>query len=298
MLHQSETFVLIKHGQTYDLNKRITDKKWLLVDSPEQLQSIGKFDAIAVDLHTDDLSATWIKTLADATLHRIPVYHTATLYESSFKKVLIEHISKIHLEKFRLSRLEIIIKRLFDIAFVIVTSPAVLPCIFLIAILIRLESEGNALFTQQRAGQGGKDFTMYKLRSMRKDSEKNGAQFADRNDSRITRIGKFIRKTRIDELPQFLNILKGDMSLIGPRPEQTIMVRELSKEIPFYDYRLLVKPGITGWAQTTQGYAASTDETREKLAYDLYYIKHYSTWLDIKIVFKTIWTMMTGFGAR
>lgn len=298
MTSKKQIFILIEHGQTYDLDKCMNDKDWIKVKTPKDLKIINHFDAIAVDLHTDDLPEEWIKTLADTTLHRVSVYHTATLYETTFKKVLVDHISKIHLEKLRLSRTEIILKRAFDIAFVLATAILVIPIIIITAILIRLESKGDAIFTQQRVGRGGGNFTMYKLRSMTQDSEKDGAQFAQENDNRVTRIGKFIRTTRIDELPQFWNILKGEMSLIGPRPEQTVMVKKLSKEIPFYDYRLLVKPGLTGWAQTTHGYAASTDETREKLAYDLYYIKHYSTCLDIKIVFKTVWTMLTGFGAR
>ena len=115
---------------------------------------------------------------------------------------------------------------------------------------------------------------------------------------RVTRVGKFIRKTRIDELPQFINVLKGDMSLIGPRPEQRAFVDQFEIDIPFYTYRHVVRPGITGWAQVTQGYAASEDETRIKLEHDFYYIKNFSLWLDILIVFKTIRTMLTGFGAR
>ena len=133
---------------------------------------------------------------------------------------------------------------------------------------------------------------------MGKDSEKHGAQMATTNDMRVTRVGKFIRKTRIDELPQFFNVLKGDMSLIGPRPEQKVFVDQFEQEIPFYNYRHIVKPGITGWAQVTHGYAGDADETRVKIEHDFYYIKHISFSLDILIVFKTIKTMLTGFGAR
>ena len=133
---------------------------------------------------------------------------------------------------------------------------------------------------------------------MCKDSEKNGAQFAQSRDMRVTRIGKFIRKTRIDELPQFFNILKGDMALIGPRPEQKAFVEQFEKNIPFYNYRHIVKPGITGWAQVTHGYAATEDETQVKVEHDFFYIKHFSFSLDVLIFFKTIHTMLTGFGAR
>jgi lipopolysaccharide/colanic/teichoic acid biosynthesis glycosyltransferase len=123
-------------------------------------------------------------------------------------------------------------------------------------------------------------------------------KFAPQEKSRVTKIGKFIRQTRIDEIPQFFNVLKGEMALIGPRPEQEVFVKAFEEAIPFYGYRHMVKPGITGWAQTVQGYTSDTNATREKLAHDLYYIKHLSFWLDVNIFFKTLKTMLTGFGAR
>lgn len=133
---------------------------------------------------------------------------------------------------------------------------------------------------------------------MCKDSEKDGAKFASASDMRVTRIGKFIRKTRIDELPQFFNVLKGDMALIGPRPEQKAFVEKFQEIIPFYDYRHIVKPGITGWAQVVHGYAADADETQVKIEHDFYYIKNFSFGLDFLIIIKTIYTLATGFGAR
>lgn len=154
------------------------------------------------------------------------------------------------------------------------------------------------MFLQRRVGQFGKEFTIYKFRSMCKDSEKNGAKFASAGDMRVTRIGKFIRKTRIDELPQFFNVLKGDMALIGPRPEQKAFVDKFEDVIPFYSYRHVVKPGITGWAQVVHGYAADVGETQVKIEHDFYYIKNFSFGLDVLIVMKTIYTMVTGFGAR
>ena len=134
--------------------------------------------------------------------------------------------------------------------------------------------------------------------SMVSDSEKDGAKFAQTNDERITKIGKFIRQTRIDELPQFFNILKGDMSLIGPRPEQKVFVEQFEQAIPFYNYRHIVKPGLSGWAQVTQGYASDTEETQVKIEYDFYYIKNFSFLLDLVTIAKTIRIIMTGFGAR
>ena len=129
-------------------------------------------------------------------------------------------------------------------------------------------------------------------------SEKDGAKMASSNDMRVTKFGAFMRKFRIDELPQFINIIKGDMSLIGPRPEQEVFVNQFSRKIPLYNLRHLVRPGVTGWAQVSQGYANNEDETKTKLQYDLYYVKHYSIGLDLKIVFKTIYTILTGFGAK
>src|SRR5690606_10378363 len=146
-------------------------------------------------------------------------------------------------------------------------------------------------------GRGNKPFTVHKLRSMY-DGATNGEQFAGENDPRITRVGRIIRKYRIDELPQFINILKGEMSLIGPRPEQPSFVEQFDQQLPFYMYRHGVKPGITGWAQVRQGYAADVDATREKIEHDFYYIKHCSLFLDAFIVLLTIKTLCTGYGSR
>ena len=161
-----------------------------------------------------------------------------------------------------------------------------------------MESKGPVIFKQQRVGLHGKEFTIYKFRSMRTDSEKNGACFAEHDDSRVTRVGRYIRKTRLDELPQLLNVIKGEMSLIGPRPEQKEFVEQFEKDIPFYQYRHILKPGISGWAQVKYGYAAGADETKIKIEHDFYYIKHFSFWLDFLIFLLTIRTMITGFGSR
>src|SRR5699024_2810217 len=177
------------------------------------------------------------------------------------------------------------IKRFCDTALVTLTLPIWLPIMIITGLVVVLESKGPMFFAQDRVGRGNKIFRIYKLRSMRTDAEQSGAQFAKQRDSRITPVGRFIRKTRIDEIPQFINVLKGEMSLIGPRPEQYDFVKEFEMKIPFYSYRHVVRPGITGWAQVTQGYAASTDDTKLKIEYDLYYIKNFSLWLDLLIVF-------------
>ncbi|MDH3000855.1 glycosyl transferase [Chelonobacter oris] len=273
----------------------INNVKWYCLTSPELKH---RYDAIAADLHSLDLTPEWQRFLAKCTLSGIPVYNARQLEESLTGRVKIRHMYENDLGSLLPSPVYSLIKRSIDVLLVIVTFPVTLPIMLLTAFAVSLESEGGALFIQKRVGQGGKEFSIYKFRSMCKDSEKDGAQFAASCDMRVTSIGKFIRKTRIDELPQFFNVLKGDMSLIGPRPEQKAFVDQFEREIPFYSYRHIVKPGISGWAQVVHGYAADVDDTRIKIEHDFYYIKHFSLWLDILIVFKTLKTMLTGFGAR
>jgi exopolysaccharide biosynthesis polyprenyl glycosylphosphotransferase len=169
------------------------------------------------------------------------------------------------------------------------------PIIFIFAILIKIETPGPAFYLQERVGYCGRIFKVIKLRSMRIDAEINGPKWAEINDSRITKIGRFIRKTRIDELPQLLNVLKGDMSLIGPRPERPIFTLKFNQEIPGFVTRLSVKPGITGWAQINGGYDITP---KRKLELDQYYINNFSFWLDLKILWKTVLTCISGNGAR
>lgn len=256
-----------------------------------------RYDAVIADLHSP-MPAEWQRFLAECTLSRVPVYNSRQFIEQVTGRVRLDYISENIYGTLYPSPIYELVKRVIEILLVLITAPFWLPIIAITAIIIKLESPGGIFFTQKRVGLGNRDFTVYKLRSMCQDSERSGAQFAQANDMRVTRVGKFIRKTRIDELPQFFNILKGDMSLIGPRPEQRTFVEQFEKEIPFYAYRHVVRPGITGWAQVTQGYAADADETRIKLEHDFYYIKNFSLWLDILIVLKTIRTMLTGFGAR
>lgn len=189
-------------------------------------------------------------------------------------------------------------KRALDLLTIVAVLPFVAVIMALTALAIKLESSGSVFFWQKRVGMNGKTFNMLKFRSMTNDSEKNGSQFAQSNDMRVTRVGKFIRKFRVDELPQLWNVLKGDMSIIGPRPEQESFVNEFNKTIPNYAMRHLVRPGITGLAQTEQGYVADADGTVTKLKYDLYYIKNISFMTDFQITLKTVYTILTGFGAR
>ncbi len=169
-----------------------------------------------------------------------------------------------------------------------------LPLWPLIALLIRIDSRGPVLFSQTRVGLHGRPFTLYKFRTMRTDAEKNGAQWATQGDQRVTRIGRFLRQSRLDELPQLWNIMRGEMSLVGPRPERPEFVEQLSRELPHYRHRHLVKPGLTGWAQINFGYGASVQDSYRKLCFDLYYLKHRSIDLDFAIIVRTIGTFVTG----
>jgi len=189
-------------------------------------------------------------------------------------------------------------KRVIDLVAIAMVLPLVLAIAVITAIVIKLESRGSVFFWQKRVGMNGKVFNMLKFRSMTSDSEKDGSQFAQSNDMRVTRVGKFIRKFRVDEIPQLWNVVRGEMSIIGPRPEQESFVNEFNKSIPNYSLRHMVMPGITGLAQTEQGYVADAEATITKLEYDLYYIKNMSPMTDLQITLKTIYTIMTGFGAR
>ena len=188
-----------------------------------------------------------------------------------------------------------VIKRIIDIIFSLIALIITFPGIILFSILIKLETPGPVFFLQERVGLNGRYFTIIKLRSMGIDAEKNGAKWAEKNDPRVTKVGAFIRKTRIDEIPQLWNVLIGEMSLIGPRPERPMFTASFNDEIPGFVERLKVKPGITGWAQINGGYDISP---KEKLELDLYYIKKLSFWLDINILIKTLKVVFTGDGAR
>ncbi|MBS1787944.1 MAG: TIGR03013 family PEP-CTERM/XrtA system glycosyltransferase [Acidobacteria bacterium] len=189
-----------------------------------------------------------------------------------------------------------IIRRLFNLFTAIIGIVLSLPLAIFAAIAIKLDSPGPIFYVQERVGKNGRIFKIVKFRSMRQDAEKDGAKWAAKSDPRITRVGNFLRKTRIDEIPQFLNILRGEMSFVGPRAERPVFVEQLSEQIPFYSQRHLVEPGLTGWAQVNYGYGASVEDSIQKLQYDLYYIKNVSLLFDIWIMFKTIKVVLFGYG--
>lgn len=274
----------------------LTAVEWNILHKPNFSLFCG--NAVVADFHSSDLTSEWQKLLTDFFLLGIPIYHSKTIYTSLTGRVSVEQLYENDLGSAIPSLFYFFLKRLADLLIVIISLPFLMPVLLIVAILIKLESPGPVFFKQKRVGLGNKDFVMYKFRSMHDSSLLDNAYFAQEVDKRITRFGHVIRKYRIDELPQFFNVLKGDMSLIGPRPEQRFFVERFESELPFYMYRHMVRPGISGWAQVMHGYSADTDSTRIKLEYDFYYIRNFSLWLDLLILIKTIKTMLSGFGAR
>ncbi|MHA7966135.1 sugar transferase [Paenibacillus sp. CAU 1782] len=214
---------------------------------------------------------------------------------NSYKRDQATKIVNYTKPKRNVSYIYLTVKRAADIVLSIIGLVMALPLILIAGACVKLESRGPVFYRQERLGMDGIEFTVTKIRSMRIDAEKNGAQWATENDPRITKIGTFIRKTRIDELPQLLNVLKGEMSLVGPRPERPIFAEKFAKEIPGFEQRLEVKPGLTGWAQVNGGYDITPSE---KLQLDRYYIHNSSIGLDLQILFRTVKVVLTGSGAR
>ncbi len=191
------------------------------------------------------------------------------------------------------------VKRVFDIVCASLLLALSAPIMLLAALVIKLDSRGPVLYRQERVGLDNLPFQVVKFRSMQQDAEKDGKpRWATSGDSRVTRIGRLLRVTRIDELPQLFSVLRGDMSLVGPRPERPFFVDQLTQEIPFYALRHSVKPGVTGWAQVRYQYGSTIEDSMEKLQYDLYYVKNHNLWLDLRILVDTVTVVLTGKGAR
>ncbi len=249
---------------------------------------------------TADLPDEWEAFLADAALAGRIVYQVKQLSESLTGRVELEHLSENSFGSLLPARGYFHLKAVADFAFALLLLPLLVPVMTAIAIAIRLDSRGPVLFRQKRVGHAGKPITVYKFRTMRagETADERSSAMTKSHDLRITNIGRILRKLRIDELPQVLNILRWEMSWIGPRPEAQVLSVWYTSEIPFYRYRHVVKPGISGWAQVNQGHVAEVGEVHRKLQYDFYYIKYFSPWLDILIFFRTIKTMLTGFGSR
>ncbi|TVM33463.1 glycosyl transferase [Oceanidesulfovibrio marinus] len=242
-----------------------------------------------------------LKQLMACKFAGIDIVEAPIFFESFMNKVLVENISPswfIYGSGFRVTALKRACKRCFDLLLVAPSLLLILPVFPILALLIKLDSAGPAFYTQIRVGENNKTFRLIKFRSMRQDAEAMGAKWSEENDPRITRMGRFMRKTRLDEVPQLFNVLLGHMSLVGPRPERPVFIDELKASIPFYDERHIIKPGITGWAQVCYPYGSSVEDALEKLRYDLFYIKHLSLLFDIRIILKTINVVIMGKGAR
>jgi len=243
-----------------------------------------------------------MRELLDLKLGGVQVTDIANYFERSLGQIRLDAMSAgwlIFGEGFNQGFLRTTIKRMFDILGASVLLLLSFPVMLLTAIAVRLDSPGPIFYAQERVGQNGRPFNVVKFRSMRTDAEKDGVpRWATAGDSRVTRVGRVIRKIRVDELPQLFSVLKGDMSLVGPRPERAFFVEQLTQQIPFYAVRHSVKPGVTGWAQVRYQYGSTIEDTTEKLQYDLYYVKNHSLFLDMVILFETVGVVLTGKGAQ
>jgi exopolysaccharide biosynthesis polyprenyl glycosylphosphotransferase len=270
-----------------------------------RLEDLGAFAAepwsgVIVAL-SDAAPETLVHQLMELRFSGVRVYDIADFYEQLWFKVPVLHTRQgwlVFAHGFDLlhNPLGLRLKRLLDVLFAFGLLVVAFPVMVLVAMLIKLESSGPVIFRQTRTGLNGEEFEIMKFRSMSHDAERDGPQWAQKSDPRVTRVGRIIRLLHIDELPQLINVLKGEMSFIGPRPERPVFNATLENEIPLYDLRHLVRPGITGWAQVMYPYGASVEDALEKLQYDLYYIKNYSVLLDIGIVFKTLRAVLLGKG--
>ena len=288
---------VVPYGATDSLAE-IGGVDWHILKRP-QLHDTRACNAIVADFSAE-LPDEWEAFLADAALAGRIVYQVKQLSESLTGRVELEHLSENSFGSLLPARGYFYLKGLVDFILALLLLPLALPLMALLAIAIRFDSPGPALFRQKRVGHAGRSITVYKFRTMRlaDSADERSAAMTRDDDVRITKVGRWLRKLRLDELPQIFNILKWEMSWIGPRPEAQVLSIWYTSEIPFYRYRHVVKPGISGWAQVNQGHVAEVDEVHRKLQYDFYYIKYFSPWLDILILFRTIRTMLTGRGAR
>ncbi len=268
---------------------------------PETANRLG-VDEIVVALTERRAGSMPLRELLDCKLHGIKVYDLNTHFEKTLGQIRVDFVSASWLifgDGFNQGALRTAIKRVFDILCSGLLFVVALPIMILAAIAVALESRGPILYRQERVGLNGKPFNVIKFRSMRTDAEKDGKpRWAATNDDRITRVGHVIRRLRIDELPQIFNVLIGEMSLVGPRPERPFFVEQLTQQIPFFAVRHSVKPGVTGWAQVRYQYGATIEDAQEKLQYDLYYVKNHTLFLDLVVLFETIGVVLTGKGAR
>jgi len=267
----------------------------------ETVRQLG-IDEIIVAVREQRGGVLPLRELLDCRLGGVRVTDLPRFFERVHGRVPIESLKAswlIYGNGFRQTWLRNTVKRAFDILVVAVLLPIALPIMAAMALLISIESGSPIIYRQERVGRGGHKFTLLKFRSMSKDAERDGqAAWASVNDARVTGVGRFMRRTRIDELPQLINVLRGEMSFVGPRPERPQFVATLTEKIPFYGVRHSVKPGLTGWAQVRYTYGGNLEESVKKLEYDLYYVKNHSLLLDLLIFVKTVKVVLLGEGAR
>ena len=300
-LYVQPLVALIPGGDVENLSSNQGAAVRLLLEPETKLKTR---EILVADLRTN-FERQWEEYIADSTLRGVPVYHYKQISEQLTGRVSIEHLSENTFGSLLPNLLYLRIKLLLDRILVLLLLPVLIPVMFLTSVIIYLNDGNPVFFKQKRMGYRGVIFTAYKFRTMSIDSkvsddegERVQLAMTREDDDRITSVGLFLRRTRLDELPQIINILKGEMSWIGPRPEALPLSKMYEKELSFYKYRHAVRPGISGWAQVSQGHVSSVDEVREKLQYDFYYIKNVSAWLDILIAIKTVRTVIFGFGAR
>ena len=301
--HQNRGFIVVEFvrfgNEAPRIGSKYLDENALRNQSVAQLADEKFVDEIVIA--SRDRRGLPIDDLLDCKLKGINITEYLTFWERETGQIDLEALQPSWLffsDGFRMDWLPILLKRLFDVVMSLIFVVLTLPVIAVTAIAIRLEGPGPIFYVQERVGLYGRRFKLMKFRSMSVNAESDGPRWAANNDQRITRIGAMIRKTRIDEIPQILNVLRGDMSFIGPRPERPFFVETLTKEIPYYSERHRVKPGISGWAQINYPYGASVEDAREKLTYDLYYVKNRSLFLDFVILLQTARVVLWPEGVR
>ncbi|CAK0756845.1 TIGR03013 family PEP-CTERM/XrtA system glycosyltransferase [Azospirillaceae bacterium] len=271
------------------------------IDSKELLDYCKKSDICEIVVATTERRGMPVRDLLECKIKGVATTDFGTFWERESGQISLEDMSPSWLlfsDGFKLDKGRILIQRMFDILISSILLLVTLPITLLTAILIKLESKGPIFYTQERVGLHGKTFHVVKFRSMRTDAEKDGPRWASKNDTRVTRVGAFIRKVRIDEIPQVINVLKGDMAFVGPRPERPVFVSVLSEQIPYYNIRHAAKPGITGWAQINYPYGATIEDAKMKLAFDLYYVKNGNFFLDILTMLQTVKVLLWNDGAH
>ncbi|PHQ28635.1 sugar transferase [Leeuwenhoekiella nanhaiensis] len=299
-LHKADpNYRVIGFVNTDNIKASGFDRRLKSIEVGELIKSIKRYSVseIVVSSTSKGVSVELYNQLIKLLEEGFPIREYTQVYEEITHRVPVQHVERDFYKYFPFSRSNknrfyLFISGFFNAFFAVVVLALTLVLLPLIVLGNLIANPGPLIYRQKRVGMNGKVFEILKFRTMVVDAEADGAQYAQKKDRRITPFGKILRNTRLDEIPQCINILKGDMSLIGPRPERPVFVKKLSEEIPFYEIRHVVKPGLTGWAQVRGRYAESVDDTLEKLQYDLYYIKHRSFFLDLNILLKTISTVI------